>query len=119
MTFGYHAADKPLFKNLSLEVKPGEYVGIVGKTGCGKSTIMRLILGFETPSRGAVRDCDRILVLDGGRIAEEGSYDELMARNGLFAELVERQIAYNVKCIHADLTLLLSVKPFFSCFSLP
>ena len=40
-----------------------------------------------------VRDCDRILVLDGGRIAEEGSYDELMARNGLFAELVERQIA--------------------------
>ena len=38
-----------------------------------------------------VRHCDRILVVDGGRIAEEGTYDELIERNGLFAELVERQ----------------------------
>ena len=38
-----------------------------------------------------VRRCDRILVVDGGRIAEEGTYDELIARNGLFAELVARQ----------------------------
>jgi ABC-type bacteriocin/lantibiotic exporter with double-glycine peptidase domain len=38
-----------------------------------------------------VRHCDRILLVDGGRIAEEGTYDELIARNGLFAELVRRQ----------------------------
>lgn len=38
-----------------------------------------------------IRQCDRILVLDKGRIAEEGSYDELIDRNGLFAKLVERQ----------------------------
>ena len=38
-----------------------------------------------------VRHCDRILVVDGGRIAEEGTYDELVAKGGLFAELVERQ----------------------------
>ena len=38
-----------------------------------------------------VRHCDRILVLDGGSIAEEGTYDELMARDGLFAKLVARQ----------------------------
>jgi ABC-type multidrug transport system fused ATPase/permease subunit len=38
-----------------------------------------------------IRHCDRIVVLDKGRIAEEGSYDELIAREGLFAELVERQ----------------------------
>lgn len=38
-----------------------------------------------------IRNCDRILVLDQGKIAEDGSYDELMAKNGLFAELVERQ----------------------------
>ena len=38
-----------------------------------------------------VRHCDRILVLDGGRIAEEGTYDELMERGGVFAELVARQ----------------------------
>ncbi len=38
-----------------------------------------------------IRHCGRILVLDGGRIAEEGTYEELIAKNGLFAELVERQ----------------------------
>ena len=38
-----------------------------------------------------VKNCDRILVLDGGKIAEQGNYDELMAKNGLFRELVRRQ----------------------------
>ena len=40
-----------------------------------------------------VRDCDRILVLDGGAIVEEGAYDELMSRGGVFADLVARQQA--------------------------
>jgi len=38
-----------------------------------------------------VKDCDRILVLDGGKIAEQGTYDELLAKDGLFRELVKRQ----------------------------
>ncbi len=38
-----------------------------------------------------IRHCGRILVLDGGRIAEDGTYEELIERGGLFAELVERQ----------------------------
>ena len=38
-----------------------------------------------------IRQCDRILVLDGGHIIEDGTYDELMAQNGFFASLVERQ----------------------------
>lgn len=38
-----------------------------------------------------IKNCDRILVIDKGRIVEDGSYDELVAKNGFFAELVERQ----------------------------
>ena len=38
-----------------------------------------------------IRHCNRILVIDGGKIAEDGTYEELMAKQGLFAELVERQ----------------------------
>ena len=215
---------------MSLKIRAGEYVAIVGTTGCGKSTLVRLLLGFETPEKGAVyydgkdlatldlrslrrrigtvtqdgglfqgdiysnivisapqlsldeaweaaelagiaddirampmgmqtmisegqggisggqkqrlmiaravapkpkilifdeatsaldnktqkqvsdaldklkctriviahrlstiKNCDRILVLEGGRILEEGSYDELIAKNGFFAELVARQ----------------------------
>ena len=38
-----------------------------------------------------IRHCDRIIVLDNGKIVEDGSYDELLAREGIFAELVSRQ----------------------------
>lgn len=38
-----------------------------------------------------VRECDRILVVSGGTIAEEGTYDELIAKGGIFADLVARQ----------------------------
>ena len=38
-----------------------------------------------------IRHCDRILVLDGGHIVEDGTYEELIEKGGFFAELVERQ----------------------------
>ena len=38
-----------------------------------------------------IRHCDRIIVLDDGKIVEDGSYDELLAHGGMFAELVSRQ----------------------------
>ena len=38
-----------------------------------------------------IRSCDRILLIDGGRIAEEGTYEELIKKGGAFAQLVERQ----------------------------
>ncbi len=50
-----YSEDMPLIlDNLSLKVRPGQYVAIVGQTGCGKSTLMRLMLGFEQPQKGAV-----------------------------------------------------------------
>ena len=39
-----------------------------------------------------IRDADRILVLDRGRIVESGSYDELISRDGVFRRLVQRQL---------------------------
>ncbi len=230
ITFRYKENMPPVLDNISLKIRPGQYIAIVGKTGCGKSTLTRIILGFEKPEKGAVyfdgrdlntleisslrrkigtvmqqerliqgdiysnitiaapwltldeawevaemagmaddirampmgmntliseglggisggqrqrliiaraiapkpkilifdeatsaldnitqkkvseslnklkctrivvahrlstiRQCDRIIVLDGGHIIEDGTYDELIAQNGFFAELVERQ----------------------------
>lgn len=52
--FRYNEKSPYIVKNMSLKIKPGEYVAIVGKTGCGKSTLMRLLLGFEKPEKGAI-----------------------------------------------------------------
>ncbi len=230
VTFRYTKDGPAILDEISLSIRRGEYIAIVGKTGCGKSTLMKLLLGFLTPQQGSVgyddidleqldkrslrrnigvvlqdgklfpgdifsnitisapwltlddaweaaekagiadyirslpmgmntfitegsggisggqrqrliiaraiakkpsilmldeatsaldnitqrivtdslnamgctriviahrlstiRDCDRIIALDGGRIVESGSYDELIAQNGFFAELVARQ----------------------------
>ena len=40
-----------------------------------------------------IRDCNRIIVLDGGKVAEDGSYEELLAKGGLFSEIIKRQTA--------------------------
>ena len=52
--FRYVANMPYVVDGLSLKIKAGQYVAIVGKTGCGKSTLMRLLLGFEKPSKGAI-----------------------------------------------------------------
>ena len=64
VSFGYSETMPPVIDNLSLKIRPGQYVAIVGKTGCGKSTLMRLLLGFEHPKKGAIyydgRDLEKI-----------------------------------------------------------
>lgn len=54
VTFSYSDTMPPVIDDLSLKIRPGQYVAIVGTTGCGKSTLMRLLLGFEKPQKGAV-----------------------------------------------------------------
>ena len=54
VTFRYREDMPAILDDLSLKIRPGQYVAIVGKTGCGKSTLMRVMLGFETPQKGAV-----------------------------------------------------------------
>lgn len=54
VTFGYDESMPPILNDISLKIKPGQYVAIVGTTGCGKSTLMRIMLGFEIPKKGSV-----------------------------------------------------------------
>ena len=64
VSFRYSENMPLVLDDLSLKIRPGQYVAIVGKTGCGKSTLMRLLLGFEHPKKGAIyydgRDLEKI-----------------------------------------------------------
>ena len=54
VSFRYDHDSKMILNDISLHVKPSDYIAIVGRTGCGKSTLVRLLLGFEKPESGAV-----------------------------------------------------------------
>ncbi|MCF5469750.1 ABC transporter ATP-binding protein [Pseudomonas syringae] len=56
--------DQVVLEGLNLDVAEGEFCTLVGASGCGKSTFLRLLLGQETPSRGSI-------TLDGEALASE------------------------------------------------
>lgn len=76
-----------ILNDISLHIKPGEYVGIVGRTGCGKSTLLRMLLGFETPQDGRI-------LYDGYDLAQ---LDVKTARRSIGVVLQESRV------FHADI----------------
>jgi ABC-type bacteriocin/lantibiotic exporter with double-glycine peptidase domain len=54
LTFRYVSHGPPVLDNISFRIAPGEYVAIVGPSGSGKSSLFRLMLGFEKPESGVV-----------------------------------------------------------------
>ena len=54
VSFKYDEETPNVIEDLSLKIKSGQYLAIVGKTGCGKSTLVRLLLGFEKPQKGGI-----------------------------------------------------------------
>ncbi len=49
-----YADAPPLLRNFNLDIKPGEFIGLVGPTGAGKSTVIKLLLRFYDPTRGTI-----------------------------------------------------------------
>lgn len=50
----YHKKDQWLFKEIDLEVAPGQILGIFGQSGCGKTSLSRVLAGFLQPKSGEV-----------------------------------------------------------------
>jgi ATP-binding cassette subfamily B protein len=54
VSFAYDGTSPPVLKNISLTVRPGEKIALVGRTGCGKTTLANLMLGLAAPKSGEI-----------------------------------------------------------------
>jgi len=66
LTGGY-SRKRPVLKNVGLEVRPGELVGLLGLNGAGKSTLMKHVIGLLRPHAGEVKVCGETLETAGDR----------------------------------------------------
>jgi ATP-binding cassette subfamily C protein len=72
VTFRYLNDSPPVLDDVSWQVKPGEYIAFVGPSGGGKSTVLRLLLGFEEPERGGIFfDHKDLATLDLGEVRRQ------------------------------------------------
>jgi ABC-type multidrug transport system fused ATPase/permease subunit len=96
----------PLFSNFSLEVKPGERVGIMGQTGKGKTSLLKLFLRFYKPNEG-------VLYLDGKDIQTLNPDDVrknicyINQRTSLFHTSIAKNISYGTTASEEDVYLIL------------
>ena len=101
VSFRYDDDSPYILSDLSLKIKPGEYVAIVGRTGCGKSTLMRLLLGFEKPEKGAIYyDGKDIESLDLGSLRRK--IGTVMQQSGLFQGDIYSNIVLTAPSLSVD-----------------
>ena len=54
LSFGYADSDKLILQDVQMHVREGDFVCLLGQSGCGKSTFLRLMAGLETPTSGTI-----------------------------------------------------------------
>lgn len=89
--FAYAAGDKPVLAGLSMRFPRGKVVAVMGGSGCGKTTVMRLIGGMVRPSRG--------------RVTFNGADIDAMDQSGLYAVRRQMGMLFQFGALFTDLSV--------------
>lgn len=86
--FKYKNNDSIILKNINLRVTKGERIGIIGKTGSGKSTLIDILMGLLSPSSGE-------FLIDGIRINDKNNIDKLNSWRSCISEVPQEVFLFN------------------------
>ncbi|MGE8268311.1 MAG: peptidase domain-containing ABC transporter [Stenotrophomonas geniculata] len=93
LSFRYGNGEPWIFRNCSFVVKPGESLALIGGSGCGKTTLMKLMLGLLEPTEGSIRIGGQTLRGAGARRLRE-AIGAVMQDDQLFAGSIAENISF-------------------------
>lgn len=94
LSFSYAGSDRLILDHISANVESGEFVCILGQSGCGKSTFLRLLSGLEKPSKGSIKIDDESVTkasLDKGVVFQDyGLFPWMTAGDNIMLALEQK-----------------------------
>jgi energy-coupling factor transporter ATPase len=97
LTFTYPGSEDPALSGISFGLRPGEYVGVVGPNGGGKSTLVRLLNGLLRPDSGSVRVSGHDPATEPFEVRKHLGVLFQNPENGLVAPFVEDDVAFGLE----------------------
>ncbi len=85
VTFSYPGAPFPIFQDFNYQVLPGKHVGLVGPNGCGKTTLLHLMMGLVRPQTGSI-------VIFGQEVKTEKDFIAVRQKVGLLFQNPDDQL---------------------------
>ena len=101
LAFSYDP-NEPLIENLNVEAKPGQTIAIVGPTGCGKTTLINLLMRFYEPQQGQIL-IDGINIQNMSREYVRSLYGMVLQDSWLFQGTIKDNIAYGKEASDEDI----------------
>jgi cobalt/nickel transport system ATP-binding protein len=85
ITFTYPGAPQPVFQDFNFQLLPGKHIGLMGPNGCGKTTLLHLIMGLLRPQAGSI-------VIFGQEVKKEKDFVDVRRKVGLLFQNADDQL---------------------------